>query len=89
MGLKITFSEEEINAHPNDAELGELLRDRLREEIKRLNMTEMNQDLFEKDKCVICGKETPYPKYTHIYNRIGYLEGAGQGCYQPTVCNQK
>ena len=42
----------------------------------------------EKDKCVICGKETPYLRSTHIDMRIGYVEGGGQGCYQPNVCDK-
>ena len=40
----------------------------------------------EKDKCVICGKETIYPKNTHIDMRVGYVEGAGQLCFE---CNNK
>lgn len=35
---------------------------------------------MEKDKCVLCGKETPYTKETHIDYRSGYIEGAGQLC---------
>lgn len=42
----------------------------------------------QKDKCVICGKETPYSINTHIDMRIGYVEGGGQGCYQPNICNK-
>ena len=33
-----------------------------------------------KDKCVICGAETPYEFETHIDYRIGYVEGVGQTC---------
>ena len=40
------------------------------------------------DKCVICGKETPYLRSTHIDLRTGYVEGGGQGCYQPNECNK-
>ena len=32
------------------------------------------------DKCVSCGKETEYPKNTHIDYRMYYIEGAGQLC---------
>jgi hypothetical protein len=40
------------------------------------------------DKCVICGKETPYLRSTHIDHRIGYVEGGGQGCFQPNKCDK-
>lgn len=33
-----------------------------------------------KDKCVLCGVETPYDYETHVDMRIGYIEGAGQLC---------
>ena len=41
----------------------------------------------EKDKCVLCEKETPYTKSTHIYDRAYYVEGCGQlceGCWSAT-----
>ena len=41
----------------------------------------------ELDKCVICGKESPYTMSTHIDLREGYVEGGGQGCFQPNTCN--
>ena len=44
--------------------------------------------LDEKDKCVICGQETPYLRSTHINHRTGYVEGSGQGCYQPHICDK-
>ena len=40
------------------------------------------------DKCVICGKETPYLRSTHIDLREGYVEGGGQGCFQPNMCDK-
>jgi hypothetical protein len=40
------------------------------------------------DKCVICGKETPYLRSTHIDHRVGYVEGGGQGCFQPNKCDK-
>ncbi len=46
------------------------------------------EDTDQYDKCVICGKETPYLKSTHIDYRIGYVEGGGQGCYQPNDCEK-
>ena len=33
-----------------------------------------------KDKCVLCGAETPYDESVHIDYRHGYIEGAGQLC---------
>jgi hypothetical protein len=35
---------------------------------------------MEKDKCVVCKKETQYTKDTHIDERKHYVEGAGQLC---------
>ena len=46
------------------------------------------EDRDQYDKCVICGKETPYLKSTHIDYRNGYVEGGGQGCYQPQICEK-
>ena len=42
----------------------------------------------EKDRCVICGQETPYLRSTNINDRVGYVEGGGQGCYQPHICDK-
>jgi hypothetical protein len=39
------------------------------------------------EKCVVCGKDTPYRFNDHIDTRYGYVEGSGQGCYQPNVCS--
>lgn len=39
------------------------------------------------DKCVICGEDSPYTPNVHIDYRIGYVEGAGQGCFKPNGCN--
>ena len=36
----------------------------------------------EKDKCVICGKETIYDKNLNIDERIGYVIGVGQVCLE-------
>ena len=51
-----------------------------------LKTEEDNSDAF--DKCVICGKESPYLKSTHIDMRVGYVEGGGQGCFQPNNCDR-
>jgi len=42
----------------------------------------------EYDKCVICGKTSPYTRSTHIDQRIGYVEGGGQGCFSPNQCER-
>lgn len=49
---------------------------------------ENDPKMDEKDVCVICGKETPYLRSTHIDLREGYVEGGGQGCYQPNICGK-
>lgn len=40
------------------------------------------------DTCVICGNKTPYPINTHIDYRVGYIEGAGQGCFKAKKCDE-
>ena len=47
----------------------------------------INDDAF--DVCVMCGKQSPYKRSTHIDHRIGYVEGAGQGCFEPHMCSQE
>jgi hypothetical protein len=34
----------------------------------------------EKEKCVLCGKETEYLKGTPVDQRLHYIEGSGQLC---------
>jgi hypothetical protein len=46
---------------------------------------EMN---VEYDKCVICGKTSPYTRLTHIDHRVGYVEGCGQTCFSPNQCER-
>jgi hypothetical protein len=46
----------------------------------------MNEFTIEKDgkmydKCVVCSGITAYTTDTDIYHRVGYIEGAGQVCY--------
>ncbi len=38
------------------------------------------------DVCVSCGKQTSYKKTDNIINRFGYIEGAGQLCFE---CGQR
>lgn len=77
--MKFLVSESDVLSNPNDQQLGELVRQRYWD---FKNMTD------PQDKCVICGKESPYKISTHIDRRIGYIEGAGQGCFQPKNCGK-
>lgn len=51
---------------------------------------EVNESYVENgyDKCVVCGKVSPYESSTNINFRVGYVEGAGQGCFQPNKCDK-
>ena len=53
--------------------------------IKSMNIKEYGDDMTEEekfvfDKCVVCGKLTPYPKTLDISLRHCYVEGGGQLC---------
>lgn len=78
--ITITINEKEILQNPSNDSLGEYVRNKFEHEMFVLNNS------F--DKCVVCGKETPYLKTTHIDKRVGYVDGGGQGCYQPRICNK-
>lgn len=41
---------------------------------------ERDPEIYE--TCIMCGKVTPVLKTTHIDYRTGYIEGAGQLCYE-------
>ena len=73
----LLLSELEIRSLPNNTDLGIYVRQKM-----------TNQKAESYDACVLCGKASPYKRSTHIDCRIGYLEGAGQGCWQPKVCQQ-
>jgi hypothetical protein len=77
--MNILITEDEIKNNPNYYELGKLVS-RKYWEVKN---SEDNYDV-----CVVCGKKTPYRSSQDISNRIGYIEGAGQGCYNPIKCNE-
>jgi len=81
MSIKITITEEEISNTPNDFELGKLIR----QKYFKMSKTEDNN---EYDNCVQCGKKSPYLKTTHIDLREGYIEGVGQTCFHPNVCEK-
>lgn len=74
----ITINEKEILKTPNDAELGAMIREKYFDIKTRLS----------NDICVECGKITPYLYTDHIDRRIGYIEGAGQACFQPQKCGK-
>jgi hypothetical protein len=74
----ITVSEREITGTPNDQALGELVRARYSE-----------ARMLQNDRCVVCGRVSPYRVGDHIDWRVGYVEGAGQGCFQPRLCGSE
>jgi hypothetical protein len=45
-------------------------------------------DSSKYDKCVICGKDSPYLETTHIDFRINYIEGFGQTCVDEKNCKK-
>jgi len=90
--ITVTLTEKEILATPNAYELGELVHHRYwsQKEPKPSDLPKVNNQpelpfpLY--DRCVVCGAESPYTQGHHIDYRIGYVEGAGQGCFQPSEC---
>jgi hypothetical protein len=91
MSIKIKITEEEILSKPNDSELGSyirtkyiVLKDSLKKEKDILSLGQIPDD--EPEICLICGELTPYTKGTHVDFRVGYIRGAGQGCYKPIKC---
>ena len=72
--MEIKVTEIEILSNPNDFALGELVRQKYWNARKPIKNEEY-------DKCVICGRQSPYTIDTHIDYRVGYVEGAGQGCF--------
>jgi len=80
MGIIIKITEEEISNRPNNMDLGQFVRQRYNDIIKT------EDELY--DKCNVCGKKTPYLKTDHIDYRINYIEGMGQGCFQPIACEK-
>jgi hypothetical protein len=75
---EIAITEKEILQLPNDTELGKYVRE------KFYHTQFINENSY--DKCVICGKESPYTEKTNIELRVGYVEGVGQTCFQPNFC---
>ena len=94
MSIKVKITEEEILSKPNDAELGShvrtkyiVLKDTLKKEQDVLSLGQIPDD--EPERCLVCGEFTPYSKDTHVDFRVGYIRGAGQGCYKPIKCQKK
>ena len=86
MSIKIVLTEKEILERSNDSQLGEFVRCKYLKEKSEIKTSEYNG---EYDICIVCGKESPYRQSTHIDLRKGYIEGVGQGCFQPKICNDK
>jgi hypothetical protein len=78
MEINITLTEKEILERPNDMDLGKYIRGKFNHE-KFI-------DNNSYDKCVICGKESPYLKSINVENRVGYVDGIGQTCFSPNEC---
>ena len=75
--MNFLVSEQEVLNNPNDQELGEIIRKKYWK----------SRSIMEQyDSCILCGKKSPYKMTTHIDERIGYVEGSGQGCFQPKKC---
>lgn len=45
-----------------------------------MNKEKEKEKMEEKDRCVLCGKETEYLRSTPIDQRKYYVEGCGQLC---------
>jgi hypothetical protein len=72
MEFKITITEEDIRKYPNNYELGAFIRKKYSQYLN-----------VKFDKCISCGLETPYLESTPVGERVGYVEGIGQDCFQP------
>lgn len=94
MSIKLKITEKEILDKPNDAELGSYIRrkylvqkETMKRDVDILSLGQIPDD--EPDRCLICGQLSPYSKSTHIDFRVGYIRGAGQGCFTPDNCKKK
>ena len=94
MSIKLKITEKEILDKPNDAELGSYIRrkylvqkETMKRDVDILSLGQIPDD--EPDRCLICSQLSPYSKSTHIDFRVGYIRGAGQGCFTPDNCEKK
>ena len=55
---------------------------------KDVDVLSIGQINDEPEICLICGEFTPYTKGTHVDFRVGYIRGAGQGCFSPDKCSK-
>ena len=93
--MKIKITEQEIFDNPNDTLLGSFVRQKYitekemmkRRDVDILSLGQIPDD--EPEVCLVCGKQSPYTKSTHIDLRTGFLEGVGQGCFTPVNCLKK
>jgi hypothetical protein len=76
--------EEEILNLPNDTDLGKYVRIKFWKEKRKKE----EKQFVEYDHCVICGKLSPYTIETNIDDRVGYVDGGGQGCFMPNECDK-
>lgn len=76
--MNIIITEEEILKTPNDWDLASLVRE------KYWRIKYQSKGKF--DKCVICLKDSPYTPDVPSSERIGYVEGGGQGCFNENRC---
>lgn len=77
MEFNFLITEKEIKQYPNDYELGNYIRKKYHQHSN-----------IKYDTCVECGLESPYTVDTHIDLRVGFIEGAGQGCFQKENCKK-
>jgi hypothetical protein len=94
MEIKIKITEEEILSIPNDIQLGSYIRrkyviqkETMKGDVDVLSLGQIPDD--EPEKCLVCGEFSPYMKSTHVDMRVGYICGAGQGCFTPGKCLKK
>ena len=93
--ITVTLTEAEILATPNAYALGEIVQERYwnqknkeTELARALLMSQPELPFQKNDLCVICGQESPYTQGHNVDFRLGYVEGGGQGCFQPSKCKK-
>jgi hypothetical protein len=86
MSISFIITEDEVLKLPNNYDLGSYVR-------KKYNTVSQNIKSYISDDgydlCVVCGRKTQYKSYTHIDERMGYVEGVGQTCVDVNKCGVK